>query len=101
MSRDSAKSRIPYAKQKAKTELERDLYLVSNSDNKSYCFLATKSPFYERKIRVVVDEITDTDLKIIKQLKILPNQTKEIWCKKFKERDWEKLAFDYLNNPCQ
>ncbi len=44
-----------------------------------------------RKIRITVDQITDEDIKIMKEFKLPINCTKEIWCKKANERDFEYM----------
>jgi len=42
-----------------------------------------------RKIRIALDEITKEDEKIVKEFKLPDICTKEIWCKKIKERAFE------------
>lgn len=41
-----------------------------------------------RKIRIVLDEITDKDIKIVKEFRLPEVCTKEIWCKKLNRADF-------------
>jgi hypothetical protein len=95
----NVKRRMTDAKKSAKIKFENMGYAIINSDNCVFCFVASRAGIYERKIRVVVDKIKDSDINIVKSAKILPNQTKEIWCRPFGSREWETLEFDHLNNP--
>ena len=74
------KQRRRYEKEKAKKELVNDGYKVIECNNEILCLLATKEPYYERKIRLVSDEISDNDVKIMRWCPVIPNQSKEIWC---------------------
>jgi len=98
MSNESERRRVADAKKAAKTKFEEMKFSIINSDNHVFCFVASKAGIYETKVRVVVDEIKKEDIDIIKKAKILPNQTKEIWCRPYGSRDWETMEFDYLNN---
>ena len=101
MSRSSAEDRIVYAKKSAK-QMCKDLgYDIINSDNEIFCFTASIAGIYERKIRIVVDRVTEEDRGLIEKIRILPNQTKEIWCRPYNSRKWETLRFDHFNNLCQ
>ena len=96
MSEEAIKRRIRYAKESAKKELKQLHHTITNSDNEIICFTATFGSFLERKIRVIVDKITDNDIELIKKYNIISNQTKEIWCKK--EDGFECKIFDKDNN---
>lgn len=97
MSDDAVKRRIAYAKKVAKECLEELEHTVINSDNQVICFTATFGDFLERKIRVVVDEITDDDIKLIKGLNITRYQTKEIWCKIKDQPGFERKIYNKDN----
>ena len=94
------KERIAYAKGVAKRKFKEIGYDIMNSDNEIFCFSASIAGIHERKVRVVVDRIAKEDIILIKKFHILSNQTKEVWCKSFKSRDWEILRFNHLNEPC-
>jgi len=96
------KRQLRYAKKIAKQKLVDLQHTVIDSDNKIVCFTATFGDYVERKIRVVVDDISDKDISLIKQLNILSGQTKEIWCKKKGQKDFVYLIFNKDNNivPC-
>ena len=97
---EAIKRRIAYAKKAARKHFEEDEnYTIINSDNKIICFTATFGSYLERKIRVVVDEISDLDIKLIKDLNITQNQTKEIWCKKKDDPKFFKKGFNKDNQP--
>jgi len=99
MSKSNIKQRIRRAKNKAKKDLEAQKYTIINSDNDIICFTATFGQMIEKKIRIVVDEITPDDIALIKKLNVLNGQTKEIWCRR--DRGWEYLIFDKDNNQIQ
>ena len=99
MSEESVMRRIGYAKKVAKQSLEDQEHTVLNSDNQIICFTATFGEFLERKIRIVIDEITEHDIKLIKGLNITPNQTKEIWCKIKDISGFKRMIFNKDNKP--
>jgi len=101
MSHDSVEDRIAYAKKSAKRKCRDLRYDIINSDNEIFCFIASIAGIYERKIRIVVDEITENDINLVKKFRIPSNQTKEIWCKPYGSREWQTLQYDHLNNLCQ
>ena len=101
MGQSSVEDRISYAKKSAKERCRNLGYDVINSDNEIFCFMASIAGIHERKIRVVVDKITEDDITIVKRFRIPSNQTKEIWCRPYGSRNWKTLIFDYLNNLCQ
>ena len=101
MSDATIKRRIADAKEAAK-EVYRDAgYTIYNSDNEIFCFFANQRGLHECKVRVVVDEITSLDIKLVRSQRILPGQTKAIRCRKYGHREWEKIEYDHLNNLCQ
>ena len=103
---EAVKQRNRYDKEKAKKELFHDGYKIIECDNKILCLLATKEPFYERKIRIVSDEIKENDVEIMRRCGVIPNQSKEIWCsikgfsyfKKIEVKDSEIMI---VSDPCQ
>jgi len=101
MSNEAIKRRIFDAKQRAKQKFLDVGYIVYNSDNEIFCFIANKIGCHECKVRVVVDKITDQDIELVRAQRILLGQTKAIWCRKYGCSDWVKLEFDHLNNSCQ
>ena len=80
MSDEAIKRRLRYEKGKAIKELLRDGYILTESNNRIISFSACRPPFFERKIRIVLDTVTVTDLRIMGTYGVLQNQTKEIWC---------------------
>jgi len=58
------------------------------SDNSEFCFLAVRKKEI-RMIRVVVDEITANDIKIVREFDPPGICTKEIWCRKKGEKKFE------------
>ncbi len=99
MSDEAIKRRVADAKKAAKKKCRGMKYRITNSDNEVFCFIAERAGLYEQKIRVVVDEITDDDKQLILRTRILPNQTKAIWCRPYKSRDFIILEFDHQNLP--
>lgn len=97
----SVMRRLRYAKRTAKEDLLGSGHTIINSDNEIICITATFGNFIERKIKIVVDEILETDIDMIKRLNITPYQTKEIWCKKENKKGFECLIFDKDNNRIQ
>jgi hypothetical protein len=94
---ESIKRRIGKAKQAAKQRCIDLGYEIINCDNEVFCFIAGRAGIYERKIRVVVDEIADNDVDIIKKARILSSQTKEVWCKLKGQNNWETVELDHNN----
>ena len=95
------KRRVADAKSRAKSKCRDMDYDIINSDNEIFCFIASRAGIYERKIRVVVDGITQRDIDLIKRFRIPSNQTKEIWCRPYKSSHWEKVAFDCTNTEIE
>ena len=100
MSDEAIKRRISDAKHRAKIRCMGMGYDIINSDNEIFCFIASRAGIYERKIRVVVDSISERDKQLIQDMRILQSQTKEIWCRPYGSREWITYELDYLNNPC-
>jgi hypothetical protein len=102
MADEAIKRRILDAKDAAKRHYQEMGYAIINSDNEVFCFSAVdKAGTHERKVRVTVDLITDCDKSLVLSMRVPPNQTKEIICRSFGSREWKKIIYDYLNNPCQ
>lgn len=102
---EAIKSRIADAKESAKEYYQSMGYRILNSDNETICFTAVDmAGTHERKVRVVVDKITEQDIKLILSLRIPPNGTKEIICRLYNAKSWKncpKRIYDFLNNLCQ
>jgi len=101
MSDEAIKRLIIDAKARAKKKFNALGYDIINSDNKLFCFIASRAGIYERKIRVVVGDIQKIEIEQMLSVRILPNQTKEIWCWKIDDRKWKTIEYDHLNNSCQ
>jgi len=101
MSDEAVKRRIAHAKESAKQRCRELGYEIINSDNEIFCFIASRAGIYERKIRIVLDDIDRQDVELIKRIRILPNQTKEIWCRPFGKRGWKTVELDFENKRCQ
>ena len=80
MSDEAIKRRLRYEKGKAIKELMADGYIVTESNNRIICLCACRPPFFERKIRIVLDSVSHADFVIMDRYIVLENQTKEIWC---------------------
>jgi len=97
--------RIADAKGRAIQKFKDMGYDIIKSDNEIFCFIASKTAgpaiLHECKVRVVVDEITERDQSIVKKQKLLPSQTKLILCRKYGQREWIRIEFDYMNKSCQ
>ena len=63
------------------------------SDNSEFCFLAVRKKEI-RMIRVVVDEITADDIKIVESFDPPGICTKEIWCRMEGRKDFEKREIE-------
>lgn len=82
------KRRLARAKERAILDLKRIGYKIIPSDNSSFCILATRKNEV-RFIRVIVDEITEDDIKLTKDYELPSGCVKEIWCKKLNQKDFE------------
>jgi hypothetical protein len=82
MPQEAIKKRLERAKTSATRILENAGYDIILSDNKKACLVGLRRT-ETRVIRVVIDQITDEDVRIIKNLKA-PHDAcqKEIWCRK-------------------
>lgn len=82
MTEYAIKKRLERAKSSAVKILENAGYDIILSDNKKACFVGLRRT-ETRLIRVVLDRITDEDVKIIKELKSHHSVCqKEIWCRR-------------------
>ena len=85
--------RLNRAKSAAISILEDAEYKIIPSDNSNFCILGVRKREI-RMIRVVIDEITANDIKIIEGFDPPGACTKEIWCreegkKKFRIKEIE------------
>ena len=88
MSDPSYLRRLSRAKEAATEKLKETRCKIVPSDNSEVCFLAVRKKEI-RMIRVVVDEITAEDIKLLQGFDdYVPTGicTKEIWCKKEGQR---------------
>jgi hypothetical protein len=78
----SIKQRLRRAKKAAIELLEKSGYDIIESNNSTACVVGTRKA-ETRFIRVVVDVISDEDIKLMKQLRAHRDTcTKEIWLRK-------------------
>jgi len=80
MSDPSIKRRLTRAKEKAMKDLSRIGYKIVPSDNSTFCICGVRKNEL-RMIRVVVDEITNEDVKLIEGIQTPEVCSREIWCK--------------------
>jgi hypothetical protein len=88
MAEESIKKRLRKAKTKAAAVLEDSKFKIIPSDNSIFCILAVRKKEI-RLIRVVVDEISNTDVDLVRNFDHPEICTKEIWCRKYKCRKFE------------
>ena len=91
------KRRTAHAKECAKAMFRSVGYDIFNSDNQVYCFTASIGGIFERKVRVVVDKISQEDKDLVARLRIQNTQTKEIWCRPYNSREWERIILNSQN----
>jgi len=89
--------RTAHAKEAAKGLFRSVGYDIFNSDNQVYCFTASIGGIFERKVRVVVDKISQEDKDLVEKLRIQSTQTKEIWCRPYNSREWERVILNSQN----
>lgn len=88
MSEEALMKRINRAKKAAIESLVKIGYKYIPSDNSNFCFLAVRKTEI-RMIRVVIDEITDSDIKAVQDFEPPGTCTKEIWCRREGMKDFE------------
>ena len=88
MAEEAVKQRLNQAKGAAIFALKNSDYKIIPSDNSAFCILAVRK-LEIRMIRVVVDEITANDIKIVREFDPPGICTKEIWCRKKGEKKFE------------
>lgn len=88
MTEEAVKRRLARAKEKATIDLREIGYKIVPSDNTSFCILATRRNEV-RFIRIVVDEIKDSDISLTKKYDLPSGCVKEIWCKKEHKRKFD------------
>ncbi len=82
------KKRLTRAKEKAKIDLAKNGYKIILSDNKIFCFLAVRKKEI-RMVKVVVDDISEEEIRIIREFESPVNCTKEIWYRAPHQKDFE------------
>ena len=89
MSDEAIIKRLNRAKSAAISILTEAEFKIIPLDNKDFCILGVRKKEI-RMIRVVIDEITANDIKIIKDFDVPPGIcTKEIWCREEGKRKFE------------
>lgn len=68
-------------------------FKIIPSDNSNFCILGIRKKEI-RMIRVVVDEITENDIKIVKDFDPPGVCTKEIWCRRGNDKKFEKREIE-------
>jgi hypothetical protein len=81
MSETTIKKRLARAKRQAIRHFEASGYRIVESDNKTFCFIASRRR-EARFIRVVVDKITDADLEMARGFEVPDTCAREIFCQK-------------------
>jgi hypothetical protein len=99
MGDENIKKRQAYAKEAARRELERAGFQVIKSDNSPVCLIGCIPGVYEKKIMIRMEQITVQDRAALVHLRILPNQTKAIWCKVSGSSGWKIVELDHENRP--
>ena len=82
------KKRLARAKEAAIDNLLKNGHKIIPSDNSIFCILGVRKKEI-RMIRVVVDKIKDEDIKIVQAFEPPGICTKEIWCRKGGQKDFE------------
>ena len=81
MSELAVKKRLARAKVKAVVYFRKINYAIIDSDNKTFCFIASRRREM-RLVRVVVDRITDEDVHAARSVDVPDGCTREIFCQK-------------------
>lgn len=88
MGEEAVIKRLNRAKKAVIENLVKTGYKIIPSDNSDFCILGVRKKEI-RMIRVVIDEITDSDIDKIQNFEPPGNCTKEIWCRKENQKDFE------------
>ena len=81
MSDEAIKKRLARAKSQAIDHFLRTGYQIIRSDNGIFCFIASRRREL-RCIRVVVDKITDQDVRLAREFPAPDSCSREIFCQK-------------------
>jgi len=93
MAEEAVIKRLNRAKNAAILALKNADFKIIPSDNSDFCILGVRKKEI-RMIRVVVDEITTNDIKIVSEFDPPGICTKEIWCRKGKQKRFEKREIE-------
>ena len=93
MAEEAVKQRLNRAKIAATQTLKNADFKIIPSDNSNFCILGVRKKEI-RMIRVVVDEITANDIKIVQDFDPPGICTKEIWCRRGNEKRFEKREIE-------
>ena len=106
MAEERIKQRLRHEKEKARDLLVYEGRQVMYEDNKVICLTAIMAPFFESKIRIVLNKVEQQDEQIMRNLNVLPNQRREIWCREEGKRRFKKIEVmdkgtRVIFDPCQ
>lgn len=87
MSEESIKKRQRDAKEAAISKYKKLGYDIIYSNNEKICFSASRR-FEIRFVRVVIDEISNIDKRIMEEIESPENCNKEIMCRPYKEHQF-------------
>ena len=93
MAEEAVVKRLNTAKEAAIQNLKDTKHRIIPSDNSEFCILGVRKKEI-RMIRIVIDEITTNDIKIVKDFDPPGICTKEIWCRKKGEKKFEIIEID-------
>ncbi len=98
MPQEPIKKRLCRAKAKAIRLLKSAGYKVVRSDNETFCVIATRRREV-RFIRVVVDEVTGWDRKVVMSVDLpLENCSREIYCLRNADFVIEEVGFQNVSS---
>lgn len=90
MSDLAIKKRLERAKKRAIEYFIKTGYKIIESNNKNFCFIATRKKEV-RFIRVVIDKITESDIKSAREILLPESCTREIFCQKKDEFEIKEI----------
>ena len=91
MPEEAIKKRLDRGKKKAIEYFSKTGYKIIESNNASFCFIATRRREV-RFIRVVIDRIEEIDVQSAKKIVLPDSCTREIFC--YKGNDFEIMEIE-------
>ena len=91
MPEEAVKKRLERAKKRAIEYFSKTGYKIVDSNNKTFCFIATRRREV-RFIRVVIDRIVEVDIQSAKEISLPDSCTREIFCQK--KNDFEIMEIE-------